>query len=122
MTCSGGWYALLCGFLHINTNIPVLLCIVANFFAVVLLWNVPSYYFITWRRDVTAKKRVLPANTHVEKEENVHVEKQEGAHVEKQENVPMEKQENTHEEKCEVVANVASTFCSNNDIFKPRNL
>lgn len=95
MIYRGGWYALLCGFLHMNTNIPVLLCIVANFFAVVLLWNVPSYYFITWRRDVTAQKKVLPENMHAEKQENTHA----------------EKQDNTHAEKHEVVAVVASSFC-----------
>ena len=83
MIYRGGWYALLCGFLHMNTNIPV------------LLWNVPSYYFITWRRDVTAQKKVLPENMHAEKQENTHA----------------EKQDNTHAEKHEVVAVVASSFC-----------
>lgn len=55
-----GWYALLCGALHTNTQLPAIASILLSFCAAVICWNVPSYFFIRWRRDRTALKKVLP--------------------------------------------------------------
>ena len=58
----GGWYALLCGAIHIYTTWNAFVCIAVSYVVVVLVWNVPVYFFVKWRRDETNRK-TLPATT-----------------------------------------------------------
>lgn len=53
----GGWYALLLGSLHLYTQWNVFLCILVADITVIIIWNVPIYYFVKWRRDETARKK-----------------------------------------------------------------
>lgn len=48
----GGWYALLCGTFHLITSWGGITCIIIADIIVILVWNVPIYFFIKWRRDV----------------------------------------------------------------------
>lgn len=53
----GGWYALLLGILHLHTQWNVLVCMLVADITVIIVWNVPIYYFVKWRRDISAEKR-----------------------------------------------------------------
>ena len=52
VNCRGGWFALICGALHLYTQWPVLASIIAADVVTIVIWNIPIYFFVTWRRDV----------------------------------------------------------------------
>ena len=65
------------GALHVFTTWNVLVCIVLTHVVVVVCWNVPIYFFVKWRRDVTALKKkkeipvvVVPQEVHEEKKDS----------------------------------------------------
>lgn len=91
LTCRGGWYALLCAAFHVYTTWNVFVCIVLTHVIVVVCWNVPIYFFVKWRRDVTAlkKKKVIPVVEVVQEkheEHELHEEKHEEKHPENADN------------------------------------
>ena len=69
------------------------ICIVSTHVVVVVCWNVPIYFFVKWRRDVTAlkKKKEIPVVVVQEKHEKhekheLHEEKHEEKHEEHADN------------------------------------
>ena len=49
---SVGWYSMFCAIFYDFTPIPPIWIVIISFFASVLVWSIPVYFFIRWRRDV----------------------------------------------------------------------
>ena len=81
---------MLCGALHVFTTWNAFICIVFTHVVVVVCWNVPIYFCVKWRRDVTElkKKKEIPVVVVQEKHENheLHEEKHEEKHEEHADN------------------------------------